>query len=164
MPTVITNCSNNFGAFQYPEKLIPKTIINGILGKPIPIYGNGQQIRDWLFVDDHAEALVIAAFNAKAGTTYNIGANQEKQNIQLVETICCILDELVIEKPGGIETHKDLITYVDDRPGHDLRYAIDAQKFANDFGWKPKNNFYTALRDTIKWYLNNKHWWQCILN
>ncbi|NUZ10667.1 dTDP-glucose 4,6-dehydratase [Pseudoalteromonas sp. McH1-7] len=160
LPTVITNCSNNYGPFHFPEKLIPLVILNAIAGKQLPVYGKGNQIRDWLYVEDHAEALVLVATVGKAGCTYNIGGHNEKQNIEVVETICKILDEVTPKKTSFSEQ----IIFVQDRPGHDMRYAIDASKIELELNWKPKETFETGLRKTVEWYLNNKNWWQSVLS
>ncbi|HFP0794676.1 TPA: dTDP-glucose 4,6-dehydratase, partial [Escherichia coli] len=154
LPTVITNCSNNYGPFQYPEKLIPMSIINALQGEDIFIYGKGDQIRDWLYVYDHVEALYLVLTNGRVGQTYNIGGNNEKRNVEVVETICKILDEI---KPKN-GTYQDQIKFVNDRPGHDRRYAIDASKIKRELNWIPKESFYTGIRKTIKWYLNNLDW------
>ena len=164
IPYIITNCSNNYGPFHFPEKLIPHTILNAIHGKEIPVYGKGTQIRDWLFVDDHAEALGIAISEGIPGETYNIGGYNEKQNIEVVESICNILDKLVLQKPKGINSFKDLITFVPDRPGHDARYAIDSTKITRELGWMPKENFESGLLKTIHWYLENTDWWKRVLS
>ncbi len=158
LPVVITNCSNNYGPYQFPEKLIPLVILNALVGKPLPIYGKGDQIRDWLYVDDHARALFRVLTQGKVGEIYNIGGHNEKQNIEVVETICQILDELVPDHPVGVTAYKDLITYVADRPGHDLRYAIDASKIKQDLDWMPEETFETGMRKTIQWYLANSEW------
>lgn len=163
LPVVLTNCSNNYGPYHFPEKLIPHMILNALAGKPLPVYGKGNQIRDWLFVEDHARALVLVALTADAGETYNIGGHNEKQNIEVVHTICDLLEELHPEKPAGIAYYKDLITFVKDRPGHDLRYAIDASKIERELGWKPQETFETGLRKTVLWYLENRGWWKGIL-
>lgn len=160
LPVVLTNCSNNYGPYQFPEKLIPLVTLNALAGKPLPIYGKGDQIRDWLYVDDHARALYRVMTQGKVGETYNIGGHNEKQNIEVVQTICAILDELVPEHPAGIKTYKDLITHVADRPGHDQRYAIDASKIKRDLGWSPDETFETGMKKTIQWYLDNREWWQ----
>ena len=164
LPIVITNCSNNYGPYQFPEKLIPHMILNAISGKSLPIYGDGLQIRDWLHVEDHARALVKVALGAKDGETYNIGGHNEVANINVVRTLCGLLDELVPNKPKGIERYGDLIVYVKDRPGHDVRYAIDASKIERDLGWTPQETFETGLRKTVEWYLSNKVWWQRVLD
>ncbi|MCO6550202.1 MAG: dTDP-glucose 4,6-dehydratase [Gilliamella sp.] len=158
LPTVITNCSNNYGPYHFPEKLIPLMILNGLEGKPLPVYGNGQQIRDWLYVEDHARALYLVATKAKVGEAYNIGGYNEQKNIDVVNIICELLEELVPNKPYGVKCYKDLITYVADRPGHDQRYAIDASKILRDLGWKPQETFQTGMRKTVEWYLQNKQW------
>jgi len=159
-PTLITNCSNNYGPFHFPEKLIPLVILNALDNKSLPIYGKGEQIRDWLFVDDHARALIKVATRGITGETYNIGGHNEKKNIEVVETICSILDKKIPkDKP-----YKDLITFVKDRPGHDIRYAIDASKIAKELGWKPEETFETGLEKTVDWYLNNKGWWSSVLD
>lgn len=164
LPVVITNCSNNYGPYHFPEKLIPRMILNALAGKSLPVYGEGTQIRDWLYVEDHAQALVIVATTAKIGETYNIGGHNEKQNIEVVHTLCELLEELHPEKPTGVQDYKELITFVEDRPGHDLRYAIDASKIAADLGWKPLETFETGLRKTVQWYLANRDWWQRVLD
>ncbi|EXA59741.1 dTDP-glucose 4,6-dehydratase [Acinetobacter baumannii 348935] len=158
LPVVVTNCSNNYGPYHFPEKLIPLMILNALDGKPLPVYGNGQQIRDWLFVEDHARALYQVATEGIVGETYNIGGHNEKQNIEVVKTICKILDELK-PRPEG-KTYASLITFVNDRPGHDLRYAIDASKIERELGWKPQESFETGIRKTVQWYLNNLEWCQ----
>jgi dTDP-glucose 4,6-dehydratase len=158
MPTLITNCSNNYGPYQFPEKLIPLIILNALEGKDLPIYGNGKQIRDWLYVDDHARALLHVAFNGQIGATYNIGGHNELQNIEVVKTVCNILDELEPSKLDGIDRYEQLITYVGDRAGHDVRYAIDATKIAEELDWTPDEIFATGIRKTVEWYLDNKIW------
>ena len=164
LPVVLTNCSNNYGPYHFPEKLIPHMILNALAGKPLPVYGKGNQIRDWLFVEDHARALVLVATTAEIGETYNIGGHNEKQNIEVVHTLCDLLEELHPDKPDGITNYKDLITFVKDRPGHDLRYAIDASKIERELGWKPQETFETGLRKTVIWYLENRDWWQRVLD
>lgn len=156
LPTIVTNCSNNYGPYHFPEKLIPLVILNALDGKSLPIYGKGDQIRDWLFVEDHARALYKVVTEGKVGETYNIGGHNEKQNIEVVKIICKILDELTPQK--NQQPYESLITFVKDRPGHDLRYAIDATKIANDLGWKPEETFETGIRKTVEWYLNNLEW------
>ena len=153
-PAMVSNCSNNYGHYQFPEKLVPIIILNALDGKPLPVYGKGNQIRDWLYVDDHAQALYIVATKGKPGETYNIGGHNEKQNIEVIEVICDILQELA---PNSI-TYRSLIKYVQDRPGHDVRYAIDANKIKNELGWKPKETFESGIRKTIHWYLKNIEW------
>lgn len=156
LPTIVTNCSNNYGPYHFPEKLIPLVILNALDGKPLPIYGKGDQIRDWLFVEDHARALYKVVTNGTVGETYNIGGHNEKHNIEVVKKICKILDEL---KPQlNAQPYETLITFVKDRPGHDLRYAIDASKIKNDLGWVPEETFDTGIRKTVEWYLNNLEW------
>lgn len=164
LPTIITNCSNNYGPYHFPEKLIPLMILNALDGKPLPIYGNGMQIRDWLYVEDHARALYCVATNGQVGDTYNIGGHNEKANIEVVRTICALLEELVPEKPAGVNKYLDLITYVQDRPGHDVRYAIDASKIYQALGWKPQETFESGIRKTVQWYLNNPTWWKRVLD
>lgn len=163
-PTVVTNCSNNYGPYHFPEKLIPLMILNALDGKPLPVYGNGQQIRDWLYVEDHARALYLVATEGKPGETYNIGGHNEKANIDVVTTLCGLLEELVPDKPNGIKEYCDLITYVKDRPGHDVRYAIDATKIERELGWKPQETFESGIRKTVLWYLDNKDWWSHVLD
>lgn len=158
LPTLITNCSNNYGPFQFPEKFIPLVIRNALAGVELPIYGDGSQVRDWLYVDDHAKALFEVAFNASVGATYNIGGNNEMRNIDVVKDICRILDELRDPRLVGLESYTNLITFVRDRAGHDVRYAIDASKILQDFGWKPAETFSSGLRKTIAWYLDNPDW------
>ncbi|MCF7355398.1 dTDP-glucose 4,6-dehydratase [Vibrio sp. CK2-1] len=164
LPTVITNCSNNYGPYHFPEKLIPLVILNALDGKPLPVYGDGMQIRDWLHVEDHARALYKVVTEGKVSETYNIGGHNEKTNIEVVKTICSLLEEFIPNKPNGIESYQSLITYVQDRPGHDVRYAIDASKIANELGWTPEETFETGIRQTVKWYLENKKWWSRILD
>ncbi len=157
-PVVVTNCSNNYGPFHFPEKLIPLMILNALEGKSLPVYGDGKQVRDWLYVEDHARALVKVVAEGELGETYNIGGNNEKQNIEVVKTLCKILNEKVEVKPNGISDFNELITYVKDRPGHDLRYAIDASKIKNDLGWEPEETFESGIAKTVDWYLSNKDW------
>ena len=156
LPTIVTNCSNNYGPYHFPEKLIPLVILNALDMKPLPIYGKGDQIRDWLFVEDHARALYQVVTIGAVGQTYNIGGHNEKQNIEVVKTICNILDELKPQANG--QKYESLIKFVEDRPGHDLRYAIDAGKIEKDLGWKPLETFETGIRKTVEWYLNNLDW------
>jgi len=160
LPTLVTNCSNNYGPYHFPEKLIPLMILNAIAGKPLPVYGDGQQIRDWLYVEDHARALYLVATEGKPGETYNIGGHNERKNLDVVITICDLLEELVPEKPQGVNQYRDLITRVADRPGHDLRYAIDASKIERDLGWTPQETFESGIRKTVEWYLANESWWK----
>ena len=156
LPTIVTNCSNNYGPYHFPEKLIPLVILNALDGKPLPIYGKGDQIRDWLFVEDHARALYQVVTEGVVGETYNIGGHNEKKNLQVVTTICAILDEL--HPQANMQPYADLITFVQDRPGHDLRYAIDATKIAKELGWVPEETFETGIRKTVLWYLENLEW------
>lgn len=158
LPVLTTNCSNNYGGYQFPEKLIPLMILNALEGKALPIYGKGENIRDWLYVDDHARALCLVLEQGIVGETYNIGGHNEQKNIDVVLLICEILDELLPN--SQFKPHKQLLTYVTDRPGHDLRYAIDASKIARELGWKPAETFETGLRKTVGWYLQNQQWWQ----
>lgn len=157
-PAVITNCSNNYGPYHFPEKLIPLMILNALEGKPLPVYGQGHQIRDWLYVEDHARALVLVATQGSLNETYNIGGHNEMQNIQVVQTICELLEELVPKKPVGVSAYQDLITFVEDRAGHDVRYAIDASKIKRELGWVPQETFASGIRKTVEWYLNNQQW------
>lgn len=160
LPVVTTNCSNNYGPYHFPEKLIPLVILNAIEGKPLPVYGKGNQIRDWLYVEDHARALVLVHEHGVIGEVYNIGGHNEQRNIDVVQTICDLLEELKPEKPAGVGKYRDLITYVQDRPGHDQRYAIDASKIQRELGWIPQETFKTGLQKTVLWYLSNSSWWQ----
>jgi len=155
LPVIITNCSNNYGPYQFPEKLIPLVILNALSGKDLPIYGSGDQVRDWLFVDDHAEALYKVMCEGKLGETYNIGGHNEKKNIDVVNTICNVLEDLIPLEEGS---YRDLITHVADRPGHDLRYAIDASKIQRDLNWQPKETFESGIKKTVMWYLDNQNW------
>lgn len=164
LPTLVTNCSNNYGPYHFPEKLIPHMILNALDGKALPVYGDGQQIRDWLYVEDHARALHLVVTKGIPGETYNIGGHNEKANIEVVKTICALLEEFVPNKPAGINSYIDLITFVKDRPGHDVRYAIDASKIERELGWAPDESFEAGIRKTVEWYLNNKTWWQRILD
>ncbi|MDH0959629.1 dTDP-glucose 4,6-dehydratase [Pseudomonas chengduensis] len=158
LPVLITNCSNNYGPYHFPEKLIPLMILNALAGKPLPVYGNGQQVRDWLYVEDHARALLKVVSEGQVGETYNIGGHNEQKNLDVVRAICALLEELAPQKPAGIARYEDLITYVQDRPGHDLRYAIDASKIEHELGWVPQETFETGLRKTVQWYLDNLDW------
>ena len=158
LPIVITNCSNNYGPYHFPEKLIPLMILNALEGKALPVYGLGEQVRDWLYVEDHAKALHLVVFNGQAGHTYNLGGNNEKQNIEVVQTICDLLEELAPNKPSSINRYRDLIQHVQDRPGHDLRYAIDATKIQAELGWSPHETFESGMRKTVAWYLSNQEW------
>ncbi|HHS9506704.1 TPA: dTDP-glucose 4,6-dehydratase [Raoultella planticola] len=159
LPTIVTNCSNNYGPYHFPEKLIPLIILNALEGKRLPVYGDGGQIRDWLYVEDHARALYAVVTKGIVGETYNIGGHNERKNIEVVNTICQLLEELVPTKPKGVLQYTDLITYVADRPGHDMRYAIDAKKIDNELGWKPQETFESGIRKTVQWYLSNVDWW-----
>lgn len=159
-PSLVTNCSNNYGPYHFPEKLIPLVILNAISGKPLPVYGDGAQIRDWLYVEDHARALYKVATEGVVGETYNIGGHNERKNIDVVKTICSILDELIENKPSNIDSFSDLITYVKDRPGHDMRYAIDASKIDRELNWKPVETFESGILKTVQWYLSNEQWWR----
>ncbi|MGV8844452.1 MAG: dTDP-glucose 4,6-dehydratase [Pseudomonas sp.] len=161
LPVLVTNCSNNYGPYHFPEKLVPHVILNALAGKPLPVYGDGSQIRDWLYVEDHARALVEVVSKGQVGETYNIGGHNEKRNLEVVETICALLDELV---PLEARSYKELITFVKDRPGHDRRYAIDASKIERELGWVPQETFETGLRKTVQWYLDNREWWQRVLS
>lgn len=170
LPVIVTNCSNNYGPYHFPEKLIPHVILNALDAKPLPIYGDGTQIRDWLFVEDHARALYMVVTEGDVGETYNIGGHNEKKNIEVVETLCSILDELkpISENPAfsklSMVNYNELITFVKDRPGHDVRYAIDASKIHKKLGWIPEESFETGIRKTVKWYLNNENWWKRVLS
>lgn len=164
LPIVITNCSNNYGPYQFPEKLIPHMIINAISGKALTVYGDGLQSRDWLYVEDHARALVKVALEAKNGEMYNIGGHNVVKNIDVVKTLCKLLEDFAPNKPEGVVKYENLITYVNDRPGHDVRYAVDASKIQRDLGWAPEETFETGLKKTVEWYLSNQTWWQRVLN
>ena len=167
LPIRITNCSNNYGPYHFPEKLIPLIILNCLDGKPLPVYGKGANVRDWLYVEDHVKALCLVNEKGKDGETYNVGGHNERTNLEVVQTICAILDELrpVASNPNlkpqtsNVKRYSDLITYVTDRPGHDLRYAIDPSKLMNELGWKPEESFETGIRKTVQWYLDNEWWW-----
>lgn len=158
LPVLITNCSNNYGPYHFPEKLIPLMILNALAGKPLPVYGSGQQVRDWLYVEDHARALLKVVTEGKVGDTYNIGGHNERKNLEVVHTLCALLEELAPELPTGVARYADLITFVQDRPGHDLRYAIDAGKIERELGWVPQETFETGLRKTVRWYLEHLEW------
>ena len=164
MPVIVTNCSNNYGPYHFPEKLIPLMILNALEGKSLPVYGNGMQIRDWLYVEDHARALYLAATKGEIGETYNIGGHNEMANIDVVNTLCNLLEELVPDKPVGVSNYSDLISYVADRPGHDVRYAIDASKIDKELGWRPQETFESGIRKTVEWYLSNEKWWSRVLD
>jgi dTDP-glucose 4,6-dehydratase len=164
LPVIITNCSNNYGPYHFPEKLIPHVILNALQGESLPIYGTGLQIRDWLYVEDHVEALLAVVAKGSVGETYNIGGHNEKTNLEVVKMICELLEELAPNKPLGIKNYTDLIEFVDDRPGHDRRYAVDASKVLNHLGWRPKETFETGLRKTVQWYLDNQTWWERLMS
>lgn len=159
LPTLITNCSNNYGPYHFPEKLIPLVILNCLDGKPLPVYGTGANVRDWLYVEDHVRALCLVNEKGWSGETYNVGGHNERTNLEVVKTVCSILDEL---RPRAAGRYEDLITYVADRPGHDLRYAIDPMKLMTELGWKPCENFESGIRKTVQWYLDNAWWWKPI--
>lgn len=160
LPVTISNCSNNYGPYQFPEKLIPHIVLNALKGKPLPVYGKGENIRDWLFVDDHVEGILAVIEKGKLGECYNIGGSAEQKNIDVVKNICAIMDDL---NPANAP-HENLIEFVTDRPGHDMRYAIDSDKIQNELGWKPTENFETGLEKTVRWYLDNAPWWERILS
>lgn len=160
LPVLLSNCSNNYGPFQFPEKLIPLTILNALAGRPLPVYGNGLQVRDWLFVEDHARALLQVLYAGQVGETYNIGGHNEQKNIDVVRSICALLEELAPDHPAGVNHYADLISFVQDRPGHDQRYAIDASKIQRELGWTPAETFQSGLRKTVQWYLDNSEWCQ----
>lgn len=164
LPTLITNCSNNYGPYHFPEKLIPLMILNALEGKPLPVYGKGNQVRDWLYVEDHARALYKVVTEGMVGEAYNIGGHNEKQNLEVVHALCDLLEEMAPDKSAGITRYRDLITYVQDRPGHDLRYAIDARKIQRELGWEPEETFESGLRKTVEWYLANTAWVEHIKN
>jgi dTDP-glucose 4,6-dehydratase len=167
LPIIVTNCSNNYGPYHFPEKLVPHIILNALHGKPLPVYGDGSQIRDWLYVEDHARALFKVVSEGKLGETYNIGGHNEKRNIEVVETICELLEELAPENANSRASgkgFKDLISFVQDRPGHDARYAIDASKIQRELGWTPQETFESGIRKTVQWYLENPQWWQRVLS
>ena len=164
LPTVLTNCSNNYGPYHFPEKLIPLMILNALSGKSLPVYGNGLQIRDWLYVDDHVRALYLVATRGATGESYNIGGHNEKRNMDVVQTICALLEEMAPLKPAGVKQYRDLITHVTDRPGHDKRYAIDAGKIQRELGWKPQETFESGMRRTVRWYLDNQPWCTAVLD
>lgn len=178
LPTLVTNCSNNYGPYHYPEKLIPLMILNALARRPLPVYGDGKQVRDWLYVEDHARALIQVATEGRVGETYNIGGHNEKTNLEVVHAICDLLDELAgpeaeaITLPGARKqeprrlqhSHRELIEFVDDRPGHDRRYAIDAGKIERELGWRPRETFESGLRKTVEWYLKNREWWERVMD
>ena len=158
LPVLISNCSNNYGPFQFPEKLIPLMIVNGVLGKPLPVYGDGSNVRDWLFVEDHARALRLILERGRPGETYNVGGRNERTNLQVVERICDLVDEMAPRDDA--RSRRELITFVTDRPGHDARYAIDATKLETELGWRAREDFETGLRKTVRWYLDRRDWWE----
>ena len=161
LPVVLSNCSNNYGPCQFPEKLIPLTVLNALEGKPLPVYGDGSQVRDWLYVEDHARALQVVFENGQDGANYNIGGHNEQRNIDVVRLLCELLEELAPgSKPAGLARYADLITFVTDRPGHDTRYAIDATRIGRELGWRPQETFASGLRKTVRWYLDNEAWWR----
>lgn len=164
LPTLLTNCSNNYGPYHFPEKLIPLIILNALSGKSLPVYGAGDQIRDWLYVEDHARALYLIATQGKIGESYNIGGHNERKNIDVVHAICDILEELLPKKPANVLYYRDLIAHVADRPGHDKRYAIDASKIYREFGWVPHETFESGIRKTVQWYLQNQEWCNSVLD
>jgi dTDP-glucose 4,6-dehydratase len=159
LPTLVTNCSNNYGPYHFPEKLIPHMIIKGMAGEPLPVYGDGKNIRDWLYVEDHANALSLVLERGGVGETYNVGGRNERTNLHVVERICDLLDEI---SPNSNSPHRNLITFVPDRPGHDRRYAIDASKLERELGWRAEENFETGIRKTVRWYVEHQPWWQAI--
>ena len=162
LPTLATNCSNNYGPYHFPEKLIPLTIIRALRGQSLPVYGKGENVRDWLHVEDHAEALTLVLRKGRPGETYNVGGDSERKNIDVVRTICALLDEMVSDSPH--RPHDRLIEFVTDRPGHDARYAIDAGKIRTELGWRPRHNFDDGLRQTVRWYLDNRGWWERVMS
>lgn len=164
LPVLLTHCSNNYGPYQFPEKLIPLLIVNALAGKPLPVYGSGAQVRDWLYVDDHVRALVTVAAQGAVGQSYNIGGHNELQNSDMVRRVCALLDELVPHRPTGVTQYQDLIAFVPDRAGHDVRYAIDASKIQHELGWTPTESIHSGLRKTVQWYLAHSTWWQAILD
>ncbi len=163
LPVLTTNCSNNYGPYQFPEKLIPLMIVNALAGKPLPVYGDGQQVRDWLYVEDHARALTLVFEQGRVGEEYNIGGHNERRNVEVVHQVCELLEALApIKRPPGIAHYRDLITYVKDRPGHDRRYAIDARKIERELGWRPRETFHSGIRKTVQWYLDHEDWWRSV--
>jgi len=162
LPVLVTNCSNNYGPYQFPEKLIPVVILKCLRGEPVPVYGKGENVRDWLYVTDHAEALYTVITKGRIGETYNIGGNNERQNIELVRTLCTLMDKFA--PMDNAKSYEDLISFVTDRPGHDMRYAIDSTKIREELGWEPNEDFESGFRKTVKWYLDNRVWWQHILD
>lgn len=164
LPALVTNCSNNYGPYHYPEKFIPHIILNALHGRPLPVYGDGSQIRDWLYVEDHARALYQVLTRGRVGETYNIGGHNEQKNIDVVKAICALLEQIAPTKPPGVARYEDLITFVKDRPGHDKRYAIDASKIQRELGWTPQETFASGLEKTVRWYVDNPSWWQRVLS
>lgn len=164
LPVIVTNCSNNYGPCHFPEKLIPRVILNALHGKPLTVYGDGSQVRDWLYVEDHARALVEVLTRGAVGETYNIGGHNEQRNLHVINCLCDLLEEMAPQKPDGVLHYHDLITFVRDRPGHDHRYAIDAGKIERELGWRPRETFDSGLRKTVRWYLDNPEWWQRVLS
>ena len=164
LPVVVTNCSNNYGPYHFPEKMIPHMILNALAGKPLPVYGDGSNVRDWLYVEDHARALTCVAEQAESGKTYNVGGNAERKNIDVVHALCQILEDVGAPKPDGVERFADLVQFVTDRPGHDRRYAIDARRIREELGWVPKETFESGLEKTVRWYLDNEDWWRNVLS
>ena len=162
LPTLATNCSNNYGPYHFPEKLIPLIIIRALRGESLPVYGKGENVRDWLHVEDHAEALTLVLRRGRPGETYNVGGDSERRNIDVVRSICRLLDELAPESPH--RPHESLIRFVTDRPGHDARYAIDASKISSELGWRPRHDFDSGLRDTVRWFLDNRDWWGRVMS
>ncbi len=160
LPVVISNCSNNYGPFQFPEKLIPLMTLNALQRKPLPVYGRGLNVRDWLYVEDHARALATIIARGTIGETYNVGGNEERRNIDVVEAICDLVDEMAPERRSV--SRRNLITFVDDRPGHDERYGMDTSKMMRDLGWRPHESFDTGLRKTVEWYVTNPGWWEAL--
>ncbi len=160
LPTLVTNCSNNYGPYHFPEKLIPLLILNAVAVKPLPVYGDGAQVRDWLYVEDHARALYQVVTSGVVGETYNIGGHNQRKNSEVVYSICDLLEELAPNKPQSVAKYHDLITYVKDRPGHDMHYAIDAGKIERELGWRPQETFESGIRKTVSWYLHHESWWR----
>jgi dTDP-glucose 4,6-dehydratase len=160
LPTLVTNCSNNYGPYHFPEKLIPHIIIKGLAGEPLPVYGDGQNIRDWLYVEDHAKALTLVLERGTVGETYNVGGRNERTNLHVVESICDLLDDI---SPGAAGPRRNLISFVTDRPGHDRRYAIDASKLERELGWKAEEHFESGIEKTVRWYVDQQPWWRAIL-
>ncbi|MEL6949441.1 MAG: dTDP-glucose 4,6-dehydratase [Pseudomonadota bacterium] len=164
IPALVTNCSNNYGPFHFPEKLIPLMILSAIAGKPLPVYGDGRQVRDWLYVEDHARALYLVATQGRVGETYNVGGNSCRTNLEVVFAICDLLSRKIARKPDGVSDFRQLVSFVKDRPGHDRRYAIDTSKIESELGWTPLESFETGLEKTVDWYLTNEPWWQRVLD